>query len=159
MDKKERRKGCAIIAKYLGYEYIGWNNPAHQLKKYGILSGYWGKKDQVHSLQLKYINDCIITDELNYDKSWNALIPVYRKIFHQIQSFMVRDEDNCNMLGTALENLNKYFNAFILTDNVLHAFDMCVFYIKYIEDVEKLSNMVLEEDFIMLIKRFNYEEV
>jgi len=69
-------EGNRIILDFMGYEYIGWNDPKHRAIDYS--SGYYGRKDvPLHSLK---VTGSMLHNPLKYHSSFDWQIPVWRKV-------------------------------------------------------------------------------
>lgn len=104
IDKEKIIQGNKLIAEYMGYEYIGWNDPNHRC--YHVKKGYWGIKGaQCHSLM---IEDHMKFNPLSYHSSWNELMPVCRKI---IESYFDARQDIFKALMEC--DIDQTFNAVV----------------------------------------------
>lgn len=105
MEKFKIKEANKLIAEFMGFEYIGWNNERHRCSDY--TSGYWGLKEaKRHSLKVSH---AMMVNPLMYDCSWNSLMPVISKI-EKLGAVDVIIDSNCTISwddGCAYYKKNK----------------------------------------------------
>ncbi len=74
--KNRTKEKLELIARFMGYEYYGWNSEFHRAKP-EYTSGYWGLKGaKVHALK---IQGSMLFNPLKYNSSWDWLMPVGKR--------------------------------------------------------------------------------
>lgn len=106
----------------MGYTYYGWNDPNHRAIDYKF--GYWGRdKSSTHCLK---IPQSMMIKPLQYSYSWDALIPVVKKVKTTLSAY----ETNTKAKIIALW-LYKQIQAALIECDISYTYKLIVLYIKY----------------------------